>query len=112
MPTVPVVVGRDEQAVLPEEDAPPPPPAFDVAAVPPALDAAVLLLEGDALGADDPPDDGVGVTPPDGFADPTVCVGTPSGSVPQDDDVVTPPVALGDTEHGIPCGLNAGLVCT
>jgi len=29
--------------------------------------------------------------------------------VPQDEDVVTPPVALGDTEHG-PCGMNAGLV--
>jgi hypothetical protein len=36
-------------------------------------------------------------------------VGTLSGSLPQDDDVVTPPVALGDTEHG-PCGVNAGLV--
>lgn len=29
--------------------------------------------------------------------------------MPQDEDVVTPPVALGDTEHG-PCGMNAGLV--
>ena len=29
--------------------------------------------------------------------------------MPQDDDVVTPPVALGDTEHG-PCGVNAGLI--
>ena len=29
--------------------------------------------------------------------------------MPQEDDVVTPPVALGDTEHG-PCGMNAGLV--
>jgi hypothetical protein len=29
--------------------------------------------------------------------------------VPQDDDVVTPPVALGDTEQG-PSGVNAGLV--
>jgi len=30
--------------------------------------------------------------------------------VPQEDDVVTPPVALGDTEHG-PCGVNAGSAC-
>lgn len=29
--------------------------------------------------------------------------------MPQDDDVVTPPVALGDTEHG-PFGVNAGSV--
>jgi hypothetical protein len=37
-------------------------------------------------------------------------VGTLSGSVPQDGDVVTPPVAFGDTEQGIPCRLNVGSV--
>lgn len=40
----------------------------------------------------------------------SVRVGTLSGSVPQDDDVVTPPVALSDTEQGIPFRLKAGSV--
>lgn len=30
-----------------------------------------------------------------------VCVGTASGSVPQEGDVVMPPVALCETEHGM-----------
>jgi hypothetical protein len=37
-----------------------------------------------------------------------VLAGTLSGSVVQDDDVVTPPVELSDTEHGIPGKSSAG----
>lgn len=114
MPTVPEVDGtKDEQAVPPEDGAPPPPPAFDVVAVPPALVVAVLPFADDPPD-EDPPDDCAGGAPPPpaGGGEESACVGTLSGSVPQDDDVVTPPVALGDTEQGIPCRLNAGSVGT
>lgn len=37
-------------------------------------------------------------------------MGTLSGSVPHDEDVVTPPVELSDTEHGMPLRLRAGSV--
>jgi hypothetical protein len=39
-----------------------------------------------------------------------VRAGTSSGSLPQDEDVVTPPVALSETEHGMPRRLSAGSI--
>jgi hypothetical protein len=111
----PLVVGTAEEqnAAVPAE-APPADPADDAALalwlveppVPPVDDVAVPTAD------DDPPDDCADcVVPPlpcGGEEDEeSVCAGTSSGSVPQEEDVVTPPVSLGDTEHG-PCGVNAG----
>lgn len=86
------------------EDGAPPPLAVEAAR--PLFDVAVLA----------PPDDdaledcaGAAALPLCGDEE-SVRVGVLSGSVPQEEEVVTPPVALGDTEQGIPCRRSAGSV--
>lgn len=101
----PVVVGMpDGQSVGLLEELPPLPP-------PPAAAALDCCAEDEDV---DPPavccadcDDGDTLLAAAGEL--SVWVGTLSGSVPHDEDVVTPPVELSDTEHGMPLRLRAGL---
>jgi hypothetical protein len=96
-PVVPLVDGMpDEQSVVPPESVPPPPAAA-------ALDDPVVEPPAEACGDGRP-------EPPACGGGASVWVGTARGSVPHDEDVVTPPVALSETEHGMPCSLKAGSV--
>lgn len=111
MPAEQNVAGPGTEPPLADED------LLAVGVVP--VPCAVLLLPAVPLApalvcvppAADLPDAGAEdvAAPPVALDEPIVCVGTSSGSVPQDDEVVTPPVALSETEHGIPGRLRAGL---
>jgi hypothetical protein len=116
LPTLdePLVVGRLEEQNVAGPGAEAPPAEDDVLAVDvvPVPRAALLpavppapCLELCAPPVAEPPDDCA-----DDPDEPIVSAGTSSGSVPQDEEVVTPPVALSETEHGIPKRLRAGLV--
>lgn len=98
-----------------------PPPApddvFAACAVVPALDTAAPLVVPDEGCAElcvppvtEAPDVGA-----DGACEPLTCpgetmvrAGTSRGSVPQDGEVVMPPVALSEIEHGMPRSFSAG----
>jgi hypothetical protein len=108
--------GGQSVVELPEDDPPPPLPL----PLPPAA-VDVVLAADVAL----PPCVVVFVVPPPEVCaaaaavlaallawagDASVLVGVSSGSLPQADDVVTPPVELSDTEHGMPCRRSAGSI--
>lgn len=105
----------DAHSVLVEGALPPVAADEDVVAVPAAPAPCVIVPP--ALPPEDRDDVPPVAAPFDVCAEPvtgsgaaSVRAGTSSGSLPQDDDVVMPPVALSETEHGIPCSISTGLV--
>jgi hypothetical protein len=107
----------DEQEVALLDGLPPPPPddAVVLAVCDVETDVPCVAIPGVApcvaapLDDVDPPvtgeppigADGGGAEPLTWAGETMVCVGTASGSVPQDDDVVTPPVAFSDVAQGM-----------